>query len=190
MLQGHPLMLLIRELLNKLSISLSLSTSQLFPDFYLSSLTFKLFLKKWSAIISTCLHTAAKTKGYFRGGIVGKKIVPAACLMVRNHDKVVKSGASLESGSSSHYLSHHKQVIQLLEGSTFSSIKWKHFYSLPQKVIKRTKWKNSCRLSRTIPGVEQTNNKWQLRLVLTIKMMVRRLLFWLQFSKVPTEPSE
>lgn len=70
---------------------------------------------------------------------MGKKIVPAACLMVRNRDKVVKSGAPLDSGSSSHYLSHRKQVIQPLEGSTFSSIKWKHFYYLHQKVVKRTK---------------------------------------------------
>lgn len=149
MLQGHPLpcssgMCWIS------SAFLSLSTSQsCFLIFIFPSLTFTLFLKNDHHFD---LSSDDFSKRLSERGIVGRKLVPGACHMVGNHNKVGKSWAPLESASSSSCLSHLKQVIPPLEGSALSSIQWEYFEYLHQKVVRRTKWKNSCKMSRPVPG--------------------------------------
>jgi len=91
MLQGHALILLIRGLLNKLGFSLLLihsCVSTFCPPLSLSS-----YLKKISAIISSCLHPAAE-KDCIQKGTVGKKMVPPARLTAGTQE-VVKSWALL-----------------------------------------------------------------------------------------------
>ena len=123
---GTSLILLIRDLLNKLSISFTLDFKDVFLNLYLCFSCFQIILKKRSPSFQPVFIWQLK-KDYFQRGLVKKKTVLLVCLLVGNHNTVVKSWALLESGFSTDELSHLKLVSQPLKGSTFSSLKWRYF---------------------------------------------------------------